>query len=1271
MREPATSESATSESAKSESAKSESATPIPWTDAQRAGITTVGTGLLVPAAAGSGKTAVLAERCAYLVCDAPPPHRCDVDELLVLTFTRPAAAEMRHRIDAAIRRRIAAAPREGEENDAERERLAAQLLLIDRAQVSTLHTFCSRLLRRHFQRVGLDPNFTLLDEEEANLLRRDVARALFDGQYDGGGADAFADLIDRWSNENDAALIERVIALHELLTSVPDPERWRADAAARVREAAGSAVGSGKGSGGLEETALGRVLAGALAEELRGLLGRCDRASETAGRVAGLEKYVAHLAGLRPVIERWLGAAEAGELAALAGAVAGFEPGKQHKAPTITNPPAEKGVVYAEIKSIKEAMRAGAVAELCRLSAAEWRATMAEVADPTALLLDLAGEFGRRYDAAKGAMRAVDFADLERLALRLLTDPAARVAESLHREFRHVLVDEYQDINAVQDELLARMSTGDNLFRVGDVKQSIYRFRLAEPARFLALYDGLRRGEVAGGLIPLSANFRSRGPLLEVVNRTFGMLMTEAAAEIDYADGHALVAGLDYGGAPGEVAGRAFAGAPVELHLLPKGEDARGGGPDGGDGGDGGEEGEEGEEADGPAEGFSLDGTEREAAVVAGRLRALMGLQGGPARVVLDPKGGYRPMRWGDAAVLLRATARQAEQYAAVLRRCGVPVHADAKSGFFDAVEVRDVIALLRVLDNRRQDVPLAAVLRGPLAGWSGGEDALARVRLAYPSRAVPFFEAVARYAGERSDDLAAALRRVLADLDRWRDLARRRPLAELLWSIYTDTGYLAYAAGLAGGEQRAANLAELHRRAEQFGTFQRQGLSRFLAFLDQLDDAGDLGQASAASEADDVVRVMSIHRAKGLEFPIVALSNLGKRHNTRSATGPVLFDRALGVGLDVIDGERHLRYPSLASLLVGRAVRRQAAAEELRVLYVAMTRAREHLICVGSSGEGAAAGWRAKWAGHAGPMPAADVLGGGSFLDWLGPVAAAAGGFEIVEHDAAAVEAAHEAMSVGGGRGKVDPRLAALRPLADPPALTDDAAAVVAAVVARFERRYDFQPFTTLPAARSVTGGGTGGGTEPAGVEAHAPQLDLPRFFAESRRQTAAEAGSAVHVALQHLDFSQPCDAADVRRQVAALVDRRLLTAVAAKGVDADALAWLMTTPVGALLREHQGEVRRELAVFVPDDDLPDDSADPMDRPMVRGRVDALIPTSGGPVLVDYKTDRLGPGEVAARAEGYRPQVAAYRAAVERITGRAVAGAHLVFLTAREVVSL
>ncbi|HLL89017.1 MAG TPA: 3'-5' exonuclease, partial [Tepidisphaeraceae bacterium] len=501
-----------------------------------------------------------------------------------------------------------------------------------------------------------------------------------------------------------------------------------------------------------------------------------------------------------------------------------------------------------------------------------------------------------------------------------------------HKRYRHVLVDEYQDINELQDAILRLVSTEclrgkdegrrmkdengadasaaspfssfilppssfppGNLFCVGDVKQSIYRFRLADPSRFIARSKAFDREPAGGGgrIIDLQKNFRSRGPLLEAINTTFERLMTEAAADITYDASQRLNAGATF---PLDDGGPRFDGAPIELHVLPADV--------------------VGDDAD---DGADLERAEREGLFIADRIKQMLGLVGSaPARVATAD--GYRDARPRDVAILLRTRKFKIGQYATALRQAGVAVHADGGSGFFASQEVSDVLALLRLLDNRRQDVPMAAVLRSPIAALAEPEDALARVRLAYPTtpdQPVPFCDAAVRYAREQDDELAARLRDFFKQLDEWRELARRRPLAELLSHVYEQSGYLAFCCGLPDGPQRRANLLELHRRAAQFGSFHRQGLSRFMQFLNSLEEESDLGQASVASEAADAVRVLTIHESKGLEFPIVFLADLGKAINLSDCGGPILLDRAAGLGLQVADEHRQVRYPSLAYLLV------------------------------------------------------------------------------------------------------------------------------------------------------------------------------------------------------------------------------------------------------------------------------------------------------------------------------------------------------------------
>ncbi|HSI36435.1 MAG TPA: helicase-exonuclease AddAB subunit AddA [Tepidisphaeraceae bacterium] len=1327
------------------------ASPTPsWTPDQLRGIRTTGRSLLVSAAAGSGKTAVLAARCAHLVCDADPA--CDVNELLVVTFTEAAAAEMKARIERALRARLAHVKDEN-------SRLERQLAMVERAQVSTLHGFCSKLIRQNFHLLGLDPTFQMLDGDEQQLLRAEVARDVFAHRYETDDGGAFAALVDAYAGGDDERLIPHVLRTYEMLCSLVDPKAWGDRALARLTEAADPL-------NTFESTELGNELAGLIRARLDTLCRRCDDAARVIGGYEGLGKFGDYVRQLGLIANDWKDLLGARGLDGLAAVVLGFK--LEFRKPTIKGDVPGKDLASALIKSIQDALKGGEIHALASFSVAEWRAGLRSVLPSAAELLALVTEFGDRYRAAKDRARRLDFNDLERYALRILRDASctgaelrpSAVARAAHKQFSHVLVDEYQDINEVQDAILHLVSreclavgwapptirADDvpdaqsaiptlNLFTVGDVKQSIYRFRLAEPTRFLNRDQRFRapdRGLVTsvaerppqdiapGEVIDLQQNFRSRGPLLECVNHVFRRLMTRAAAEIEYDGSHELRPGAGY---PQDLPDT-FPGAPIELHLLPDDLSA--------------DDDHAGESDPASTDEDELGRAEREAAFVAVRIRELLGIdavgnQVGPRMQVMEkgPDGAFvpRPMRFGDVVVLLRSMRVKSDQYASILRSAGIPAYRDGGAGYFDSMEVRDVRSLLTLLDNQHQDIPFAAVLRSPLAGLPDPEDCLARIRLAYPARGsqraardsepVPFHIAVTRYALEKDDELAARLRDFLDQLARWRQVARHRPLAELIWEIYDQTGYLALVEGLAAGQQRVANLLELHRRAAQFGSFARQGLYRFLRFLDQLESETDAGQPSVLSEAADVVRIMSVHHSKGLEFPVVFLPEMGKRFNLQDARGPILLDRNAGLALSAVDHAKRIRYPSLATVLVRESIRRQSLAEELRILYVAMTRAKEHLILSGTCATSKLEAWQTAWTGHPGPMPAADVQAAGTTLDWLGPVAA------MTAADNALAVTPHTADEVARWTGPELRRptltaeqehLARLEPLSPAPPMTAEADAIVH----RLTARYAHAELTKIEAARGVTAWLKQGRDLPAGYDARtipttphaepdgdapdaspppsgatatrptafeaddapsrgraaaAPNallpLATPRCRAESSVTSAADIGTATHLALQYLDLARGSHELDL--QLIDFANRRLLTPAQVAAVDRAAIEWFFDTPLGRRLAKHAADVRRELSfTFAVDPSEVGATAaattSPDDRVMIRGRVDALLPTAAGLTVIDYKTDRLTAGTLAARVDFYRPQVDLYRRALAHITKRPVTEVALVFLNARAI---
>ena len=1233
-------------------------TKVKWTPEQRLGIETTGRSLLVSAAAGSGKTAVLAARCAHLVCDATPA--CDVDRLLVVTFTKAAAAEMRQRIESALRDRL---------GDSANERLMKQLALVERAQISTIHSFCASVLRQHFNLLGIDPNFRTLEEEESALLRAEIARDMFAQKYEIDANGQFQRFIDGYADGNDERLLSRIIKTHEMLASLAQPGRWLETARRRLSEGAEKP---------LKQSELGCELKQLVAQHLESLRQQCISLATMIDRMGGLDAYVNHVGELLAAVESWSLAFADSNFDALAIEIEQFE---KPKLPTIKNPAPQKELAHKQIDALKKQLKEGPLVQLLRFSEQQWRDGLRRIIEPANVFLDLVAEFTERYTTAKAALRAMDFSDLERQTLRVLRDPNAvelrpsPAARVYHERFDHVLVDEYQDINETQDAILYLVSRecladcdprpAPNLFCVGDVKQSIYRFRLAEPGRFMERYHRFRDDGVLGQLIPLQANFRSRGKLLDVLNGVFERLMTQSAAEIEYDDSHALRAGKEYPAANGKAC---FTGAPVELHLLPQEPDTGG------------------EKIDDPAvDPEEFDRNEREAVLIARRIREMMGHAGKPRMNVLgkDDAGNeiLRPLRWGDTVILLRSMKFKSDRYAQILRNSGIPVHSDSGTGFFNTLEIRDMLALLNVLDNQRQDIPLAAVLRSPLAGLPSGDDCLARIRLAVP-KSVPFHLAVVRYAQQHDDELAAALRDLLHRLRRWREMAQRRPLAELIWTIYTETGYLTFCSGLPAGEQRTANLISLHERARQFGSFQRQGLARFMQFLQSLQEQADLGQPSVASEADDVVRIMSVHRSKGLEFPVVILPDLGREHNMQDCYGSLLVDREGYVGLAVVDETLRVRYPSLASMLLKQRLRAKVLAEELRVLYVAMTRAREHLILVGTCAENAPETWQARWSGHGGALPADVVLLSKCMLDWLGPVAAAMATanhrpIEITQHSAEDLTRWLAEAQRPPALAPPQERLAALEPLNPPPAMDG----LAEQVAQRLKFAYEHRGYANLAAVQSVTGltkhgRSAGGGAAPSRQElvSFDRALPLPRCFAPSGEPSPTDVGNWTHVALQHLDFTRSCTPADVKQQLADLVRRRLMAEDHVAAVDVETIAWVASTPLGEILRKHARVLMREVPLYVSappsrfDESLT--SSDALDCVMIRGRIDLLVPTRDGLIVADYKTDNVTAETLDQRADFYRPQVQLYREAIERITGEKVINSHLIFLKPRIIVS-
>ncbi len=1246
-----------------------------WTAAQRAAIERRGRRLLVSAGAGTGKTSVLVERIRQRVLD--PDEPVDVDRLLVVTFTEAAAAEMRERIGRFLEAESA--------EDPSNPRPRQQLALLGRSQISTLHSFCLRLIRQYFYRLDLDPAVRVLSAHEANLMAHEVTDALFERLHEE-GHEGFLTLVDRYGGRGDEGVRDLVLDLHALAYGHPWPEQWL-DALAAPFDAP-DAVAETPWFVPLRELAQ-RTLDGA---------GRHLASAQQAAEDAGDAELASFLRGEREQLSEASRAVPTADWADLRAILDGIT---WARLPSTGDLP---GDVRDRIKKARDEAKDDCRKLHARIFDRDEDGVLRELEEMHPAMAALV-ELVKRYDAAlateKRNLGVIDFRDMERHAFRLLVDSSAApdklvpsdIARELRAEFAEVLVDEYQDINGLQDAIVQLVSRSPedtsglaNLFMVGDVKQSIYRFRLAEPGLFLQRYresssvgDAADHGRDDGRLrVELLENFRSRPGILHAVNFVFRQLMTDQLGGLRYRDRAELV--------PGRPEAEAEPGGDpdAEVHFVEKSAPQTAG-------------------DDSAWAEFSA--LEREASVLGQRIRALVEGDGerGPLRIWDDDAELYREARYRDVAVLMRATRNRAHVVQQTLEDLGVPVYAPTAGGYFESLEVEIVLALLELIDNPQQDIPMATVLRSSIVGLSA-ED-LATIRARCPDE--PFHRAVVVAAREGPDELRAPLSAFLDRLADWRTGARRERLGRLIDRIYRETSLVGYMAAMPGGSQRRANLLALKDRARDFDRFVRQGLFRFLRYVKRLRERGeDLSTPSTLGEDEDVVRLMSIHQAKGLEYPIVVVAGLGTQFQTEG--GDLLIDRALGLGPKHVDMELRVKYPSMAHHAVREQSRLANLAEELRILYVALTRARERLVLLGSAAGLPSQARRWQLAADEGELelPETALTGANSALDWLGPALMRHPDAEALRALATTEDA--EASNVGITMG--DPSrwsvrvwqaeaLAALVPTSEPepwaevdwervgaaePLGVDGDSGVIDDAARRLLWRYPHQALVGLVAKRSVTE--LRAMLDPDRAQAPQPSelrerlQRQPRFVqpqdAEDSRRGALR-GTAMHRVMQHVDVASGHDPDVVGREIGRLVAQDLLTEEEAELVRVEEIAAFFRSDLGRRLQRAETVQREALftmrlpAAEVEPGIASEPGADD-EGVVVQGMADCLFKEDrDGWVLVDYKSDRLWGESSEERAERYRIPMQLYARAVEAAMDEPVKEAYLYFFAVGEVVAV
>ncbi len=1163
-----------------------------WTDKQSEAIYDRGNSLLLSAAAGSGKTAVLVERIISLLTESG----ASLDRMLIVTFTKAAASEMRERLRKKLGERFKDADEEV------KKLIKRQLSLIGRAEICTFDSFAQRLVRNYYQVIGVDPGLKVCDNYKSSILKKEAMDEMFTAFYEKKDED-FLDYLDHYSSaRSDMGARDLVLDLYEYTDTLPSPEAFLEDPFFSVEKLMVLA-------GDFALLALERALA--YCERLKELfekedMPKClktakDAWSDMDSMISGIksghvEETMSHICAYKfPTLAAGK-ADEKEKKKALDELIKAYwDKGAKEAINDFRD--AFKGISKERLEDEKKRLEK-AVSQLCFLTK----------------------EFSRRYKEKKSKAGFMDFSDGEHFALEILKNDDVR--KECREKYRCVFVDEYQDCNPVQESLIEAISSGDNLFTVGDVKQSIYRFRHAEPGLFLSRYDDYARGKENCKNIDLNSNFRSKKTIIDFVNRLFENLMTKESSGMDYDENAALKEGIPYGGPENCL-------YEPELYLVDTRED---------------------EEADEAI--ADLKSAELEAVNAA---EIISKYHDGGFEIFDGDKP--RPLMYRDMVILLRSAKTKAEIYYEALTKRGIPVYLDRNEGYFDTPEIQVFINLLRIIDNPRQDVALISVLYFPSFGFSAEELARIRIEGRKSGKRHPSFYDAFRFVSEQGpSDLAQKCREVLKRLDGWKTKASALPLADFLWDLLSESGIFVFAAGLSSGEQRVANLRALVDKAEDFERTNTGGIYSFISYIDVISDENSkvsTGQSSVASEEDDVVRIMTVHKSKGLEFPFVLFASCGGRLSGGKDHPRAVFHKDLGTSMVISNPSNYSYVKPVSFKLIEAKKKKEELAEEIRILYVAATRAKD-IFVMSAAVKGAEA--------EAGKAGIYEIKGAGcsSFAQMTIP--AIADGKLIIKQRSSLDSLSEE-------RAAADAK--ALRKSLEEGFDIDSSKLSIREDEIKRRLSFDYSPsseesekkkYSVSELAREER--------EKEGKASYEFDKEpaKPKFLTGKMKLSSASIGTAYHKVMQHIPFTREAgDVMYVKEFVDSLLTKGVLTEDEAAAVRPDRIAEFFKSGIGKKVCSAK-TVKKETPFVIK-------HVREGRTVLLQGTIDCWFEDEGKIYLVDYKSNYLDlkdkQSELERLKEEYKTQLKLYREALEKILGRKVEASYLYLFSAGEYISI
>lgn len=1179
-----------------------------WTEEQQQVIDLRDRNLLVSAAAGSGKTAVLVERIVQKVLDRQRP--VDIDRMLIVTFTKAAAAEMRERVSQAIDQRLEAEP--------DNSGLQRQATLVHNAQITTIDSFCLYVVRNYFQTIDLEPSFRIGDPGELQLLKADVAEEVMEQCYQQ-KSEGFLRLADRYATaRSDAALVDFMMRLYDFSQSYPWPEEWLASLPEFYRL---------PDQQKLEEQAWMQGLMRYLGHTITDLKRQMEYARTLCCAADGPQMYLAAVEDDLVQLEQLCACSSYGAYSSRLSSLQFTKLGVNRK---YEGSKEKQEQVKSIRKTVKDALGKIQGAYFYQ-SLDQMLSDIGKILPDVEALAELTQIFTKAYQAKKEERNLLDFSDIEHFALNILVDAATReptaAAKELREIYEEIMIDEYQDSNYVQETILkavSREALGENnIFMVGDVKQSIYRFRLARPELFIDKYKTYTSEESSRQKIDLHKNFRSRTEVVEGVNRIFYQIMHEDLGNVEYDQQAALYAGASY---PAAEQPDMF---QCELLLAQASQDEL-------------------------TQAELGNWQELEARMVAARIRELLETQ-----LVTDKESGQlRSVHYRDIVILLRSITGWADTFLKVLTEAGIPAHTASQTGYFSTVEIQTILGMLSLLDNPLQDIPAAAVLASPIGGMSGEE--LARIRAA--SKEHFYFLALedfARYGGSQDDADIRLREKAASFLNMYQELRRLTPytpIHKLIQIVLQKTGYASYIQAMPAGEQRRANVDMLLEKAIAYEKTSYKGLFHFVRYIEKLKKYEvDFGEADITSENENVVRIMSIHKSKGLEFPVVFVSGMGKQFNKQDIRSRLILHPEHGIGLDYIDTEKRIRKPGFIKKILENEIGIENQGEELRVLYVALTRAKEKLVMTGAikeelppqdtmMSEGGAMDYFARY--HA-----------ASCLDWVYPCMA--GGQSCYQVRICRTEELQLQEAVEAAVEKLDHmQVKNLYKTADQ--------SLYEQTDAKLSWKYPFASDMDLKTKISVTElkrrrNMVVEEDTPAQEEWFAKEEEsiIPAFMrteGEEENQGALR-GSAVHKVMEEVDFVQSCKSkdrtADIRAQIERMLEEQRITQDMKEMVNPRMIGRFLESPLTARMARAQqcGELYKEqpFVMGIPASRVYEDASEEL--VLIQGIVDVYWVEDDELVILDYKTDKVSKAEQLTKR--YRMQLELYAEALQKATGK------------------